>query len=441
MESKIHELERNDNQPPTGFTQIPNELIRNPDLGDGEFRTYVNLDAYAFNDKVICWPSEERQAKDLGVNVRTIRRRLRKLESAGLIETVPDNGRVNIYRIKKKLKPSASGTPDTDARGGRTPVSAEEDEVKKTKSSLRAPDGGQGEKGEGTETPAEPVPLSGQITQPLSGQGLVSDLVRVLAASGYELPPGRRGQFGGVFKQLIAKGVTPEEFANIIGHIVARWPDKELLPNDAQTELCGEHTGRTGSAPEVVQALKNYENEGRTDLRRYAGVARRFDFTSEEDPDWRVMKELGNDYDTLARLRSVARRAVREARRAVREAQVAELNATPTTEEPTQGATLPSSGLEGVHEGTGRTPEQEAEARALIEAVEWVMSNPESNALRLARSVVRGATDGAGNPIERTHVVEALKDELDLDDCAREAASIVVLGRLRQQQREEVPTA
>lgn len=82
-----------------------------------------------------------------------------------------------------------------------------------------------------------------------------------------------------------------------------------------------------GSGPErpsaspraVVEALASYENEGRTDLRRFASLARRYDLTSGDDPPWQVLRELSSDrteQQTLwNRLTSVAARVMLEKRR------------------------------------------------------------------------------------------------------------------------------
>lgn len=67
--------------------------------------------------------------------------------------------------------------------------------------------------------------------------------------------------------------------------------------------------------PAGIEALRNYVHPkgGPNDLRRFAGVAERFDFSGDADPDWRIMRELDDDPTTLGRIRSVVRRAVREA--------------------------------------------------------------------------------------------------------------------------------
>lgn len=70
------------------------------------------------------------------------------------------------------------------------------------------------------------------------------------------------------------------------------------------------------ATPDVgIQALANYVHPkgGPNDLRRFASVAERFDFSGDADPDWRIMRELDDDQTILSRVRSVVRSAVREA--------------------------------------------------------------------------------------------------------------------------------
>ncbi|WP_273845439.1 hypothetical protein [Rubrobacter calidifluminis] len=65
------------------------------------------------------------------------------------------------------------------------------------------------------------------------------------------------------------------------------------------------------SPPEAIEAIRNHAY-----LCRYAPVAERWDFTSAEEPPFKILARIGGDEEerwrNLERLRSVARRAVRE---------------------------------------------------------------------------------------------------------------------------------
>jgi hypothetical protein len=78
----------------------------------------------------------------------------------------------------------------------------------------------------------------------------------------------------------------------------------------------GEANPQGQASPEaVVEALRNYDNDGRTDLRQFAFVAQRWDFTLEEPPPFKILARLGANEEermrNLDRIRSVARKAKR----------------------------------------------------------------------------------------------------------------------------------
>lgn len=90
-------------------------------------------------------------------------------------------------------------------------------------------------------------------------------------------------------------------------------------PGHSRGPKPGRAPGGNGTEPQGtpqvgIEALRNYVHPkgGFNDLRQYAGIAERFDFSGDADPDWRIMRELDDDPLILRRIRSVVRRSLRE---------------------------------------------------------------------------------------------------------------------------------
>lgn len=67
------------------FTQIPNMLIKNPQLSDSLFRTYTALRSYAYG-KNKAFPSQQRLADDIGKTRETVNRHISELTKSGLVK-------------------------------------------------------------------------------------------------------------------------------------------------------------------------------------------------------------------------------------------------------------------------------------------------------------------------------------------------------------------
>jgi hypothetical protein len=79
--------------------KLPREVLHHPRLTEGAKLLYGLLQGYA-REEGICHPGLGRLAGDLGSSERTIRQRVRELETAGLIEvTQPAGGRSNRYLL------------------------------------------------------------------------------------------------------------------------------------------------------------------------------------------------------------------------------------------------------------------------------------------------------------------------------------------------------
>ena len=94
-----------------GFTQLPNFILRNPELSPGAKATYALFLSYAWhNDR--CFPGQETLAQALGMSIGSVNAYIKELESNSLIEiTRRGQGKTNLYTInfvvQKKPKPKS----------------------------------------------------------------------------------------------------------------------------------------------------------------------------------------------------------------------------------------------------------------------------------------------------------------------------------------------
>ena len=92
-----------------GFTQLPNFILRNPDLSIGAKTTYALFLSFAWHNN-LCFPGQETLAKALGMSVGSVNAFVKQLEACRLIEiTRRGQDKTNLYTIsfvvKKKKKP------------------------------------------------------------------------------------------------------------------------------------------------------------------------------------------------------------------------------------------------------------------------------------------------------------------------------------------------
>lgn len=84
-----------------GFTQIPNVLLRRPDLTVGAKLTYMVLLSYAWQQDS-CFPGQLRMAADMGVSDRSVRTYLGELIAKGLLDVRRRGlGLTNLYLLKR----------------------------------------------------------------------------------------------------------------------------------------------------------------------------------------------------------------------------------------------------------------------------------------------------------------------------------------------------
>lgn len=82
-----------------GFTQMPNFILRMPDLSTNAKTAYALLLSYAWYNRR-CFPGQERMAEHMGVHVATVSRSIQELEENSLIDIERrGQGKTNLYTI------------------------------------------------------------------------------------------------------------------------------------------------------------------------------------------------------------------------------------------------------------------------------------------------------------------------------------------------------
>jgi hypothetical protein len=82
-----------------GFTQVPNFILKNPDISIGAKTTYALFLSYAWNNN-LCFPGQDTLAKAIGMSIGSVNAFIKELEAAGLIEiTRRGQGKTNLYTI------------------------------------------------------------------------------------------------------------------------------------------------------------------------------------------------------------------------------------------------------------------------------------------------------------------------------------------------------
>jgi DNA-binding MarR family transcriptional regulator len=91
-----------------GFTQVPNFILKNPELSSNAKVVYSMLLSYAwYHDRV--FPGQERMAEDMGTSRPTVTKAIGELERIGYLEVQRrGQGLTNVYvlhhTIKKKIR-------------------------------------------------------------------------------------------------------------------------------------------------------------------------------------------------------------------------------------------------------------------------------------------------------------------------------------------------
>ena len=90
-----------------GFTQMPNVVLRNPNISVGAKVVYTMFLSYAWgNDS--CFPGQDRLAQDIGMTRVRVTQLVGELEAAGLIEiTRRGQGKTNSYELDIRVEPKS----------------------------------------------------------------------------------------------------------------------------------------------------------------------------------------------------------------------------------------------------------------------------------------------------------------------------------------------
>ena len=90
-----------------GFTQLPNFILRNPELSIGAKTTYALFLSYAWHND-LCFPGQDTLAKAMGMSIGSVNAFIKELEACGLIEiTRRGQGKTNLYTVNFVVKKRA----------------------------------------------------------------------------------------------------------------------------------------------------------------------------------------------------------------------------------------------------------------------------------------------------------------------------------------------
>jgi len=90
-----------------GFTQVPNFILKNPDISIGAKTTYALFLSYAWHNDM-CFPGQDTLAKALGMSIGSVNGFIKELRACGLIEiTRRGQGKTNLYTINFVVKRKA----------------------------------------------------------------------------------------------------------------------------------------------------------------------------------------------------------------------------------------------------------------------------------------------------------------------------------------------
>ena len=83
----------------SGFTQVPNAVLRCPNLTPNAKLTFAALLSYAWQDDH-CYPGQERLAQDMGSGKRSVVRYIDELSTKGYITIKKQGqGKSNLYEL------------------------------------------------------------------------------------------------------------------------------------------------------------------------------------------------------------------------------------------------------------------------------------------------------------------------------------------------------
>src|SRR6056297_2081630 len=88
----------------SGFTQVPNAILKSKKISPAAKLTYAMLLSYAWQNDY-CFPGQTRLVSDIGVTDRSVRTYLKELEEKGLLTIKQQGqGKPNMYYLDLKAK-------------------------------------------------------------------------------------------------------------------------------------------------------------------------------------------------------------------------------------------------------------------------------------------------------------------------------------------------
>ena len=87
-----------------GFTQVPNFVLRDPQLTIGAKLTYAMFLSYAWHENR-CFPGQERLADDMGMSRTSVTAFIGELDRSGYVEIHRrGQGKTNLYTVNFRVK-------------------------------------------------------------------------------------------------------------------------------------------------------------------------------------------------------------------------------------------------------------------------------------------------------------------------------------------------
>jgi DNA-binding MarR family transcriptional regulator len=88
----------------SGFTQVPNAVLKSSEISSGAKLVYALLLSYAWHNDY-CFPGQERLACDIGISRQSVNTHVKELERKRFIRIKRlGQGRANLYEVNLKAK-------------------------------------------------------------------------------------------------------------------------------------------------------------------------------------------------------------------------------------------------------------------------------------------------------------------------------------------------
>lgn len=296
------------------------------------------------NDDGICWPSRSRIMYNTGLSESSVKQQMRELREAEILTVVDHHeggrGRVPIYKVQPEKGPQKIPFSEWCEQNEKGSNPGEKGSDSAERGQL-APERGQSVPPEPSVTVTEQSNKSVESNDSRAkprANGVVSmnkyvvdAIYAAMREAGYRMPnEDYKFHLGRAQDMLDKDGPTddeiealPEAFVKVYeikGRADAASALVEMRRQAARARriegTAADEIPGASSPPAVVEALKTYDRDGVTDLRAFARLAERWDFTSDEEPPFKILARLGGTDEerdsVLRRVRSVARKVMRD---------------------------------------------------------------------------------------------------------------------------------